>query len=159
MIFKGKTERTLKKVRNGANSTVNKVKLYYSEKGWINSGIIVRWLKDVVAPYTQRQPAALALDDYAAHWTAEVRKAAKAIKLQLIAIPNFKGATAKLQPLDVQFNGILKATRTRIWTEMRQQNPELKDSEQRAVERSQLAYESITKEQTCQAFIKAGIHA
>jgi hypothetical protein len=41
-ILKGKTERSLLKVRNGASATTQKVQLYFSESGWMNGGLLVR---------------------------------------------------------------------------------------------------------------------
>jgi hypothetical protein len=156
-ILKGKTQRCLRKIRNGANADVNKVRLYYSESGWINSSILVRWLHDVVQPYTQSRPAALILDDYPAHWTEEVQAAAAAMHLQLIKVPSYPGATAQLQPLDVQFNGPMKNRRTHIWTQKKQRDPYAMDSEQAVIERVQLAYAAMDKASVIEAFRKAQI--
>ena len=46
-IIKGKTPRTLKKIVVGASPAVSRVRLYYSQSGWINAGIVIRWLEDV----------------------------------------------------------------------------------------------------------------
>jgi hypothetical protein len=97
-FIKGKTLRTLTKITKDASLAVQRVRLYYSISGWINSAIIVRWLAEVVQPFTKSEPAALVmpLDDFAAHWTDEVKEAALAIKLQLICVP--KGTTSEYQP-------------------------------------------------------------
>lgn len=156
-ILRGKTERCLAKVRNGASAAVKRVQLYYSESGWSNTGIVVRYIHDVVQPYTHSRPAALILDDYASHWTPEVEAAAAAIHLRLIKVPNFKGATALLQPLDAKFNGPMKIRRVALWAARRLREPDAPDSEQAAVERTQLAYEAMTQEATMEAWRKAQI--
>src|SRR6185437_9142013 len=96
-----------------------KVNLFYTDSGWVNEGVMVRWLNDVVKPYTQSRPAALILDDYSAHWSPCVQAAAAAMNLTLIHIPNFAGATALLQPLDVEFNGPMSIQRKKLWTEIK----------------------------------------
>jgi DDE superfamily endonuclease len=156
-IIRGKTPRTLEKITAGASEAVKKVKLYYSETGWTNTGIMVRWLNEIIKPYLAGRPGAMILDDYAAHWTTEVCTAAEAMQLMLIPVPNFKGATALLQPLDVQYNGLLKAKRMMFWTIARVRDPDAKDSDQAAIERVQLAYEAMTAEHGIEAFRKAGI--
>jgi hypothetical protein len=157
VILKGTTERCLAKVRSEANATVRKVKLFYSETGWINQGIMLRWLKEVVHPYTNGRHAAIILDDYAAHWTPPVQVAAARLNIDLISVPNFKGATALLQPLDVQYNGLLKVRRSTLWALQRSRDRDSVDSYQAAVERIQLAYDAMTEAVGREAFVKSGI--
>lgn len=149
-IIKGKTERTLKKVREGASPAVARVRLYYSASGWINSGIIVRWLDDVVAPYLGGSPGALLLDDYQAHWTDEVVAAAARLRIELIKVP--PGLTSEYQPLDVKFNGPMTKARQAIWIKRRLTFPETKDSHQEAVHRAQVAYDGISRASTIDAW-------
>jgi len=152
-IIKGKTERTLKKIRTDASAPVSRVRLYFSQSGWTNSAIIVRWLADVVKPYLAGRSGALVLDDYHAHWTEEVRAAAAAIRLELIKVP--PGLTCEYQPLDVSFNGPMVKERQKIWLRNRLAFPDAKDSEQKAVERAQMAYEGISGGSTIDAWRKA----
>jgi hypothetical protein len=152
-VIKGKTARTLKKITEGASAAVNKVRLYYSASGWINAGIVVRWLHEVVAPYISGHAAALLLDDYHAHWTDEVRAAAAAMHLQLIPVP--PRLTSEYQPLYVQFNGPMTKARQRLWMQQRVQSPDSKDSFQNAIERAQLAYEAISRASTVDAWRKS----
>ncbi len=56
-ILKGKTQRTLDNRIIPPNCFA-----YFSDKGWMNAGIMERWLKDVIQPYTQSKPAVLVLD-------------------------------------------------------------------------------------------------
>lgn len=151
-IVKGKTERTLKKITQGASAAVSRVHLYYSESGWINSGIITRWLNDIVKPYLKGNPGALVMDDYAAHWTEEVRAAARDIHLQLIQVP--AGLTSYYQPLDVSIYGPMTKARQRMWLRERLNHPAYKDSHQNAVERAQLAYQGISRALAIEAWRK-----
>jgi hypothetical protein len=152
-ILKGKTDRVFKKVTEGASEHVRRVRLYRSIKGWMTVDVMLQWLRDVVQPYTGGEPAALVLDRYGCHWTPEVQAAAAAMNIELIQVPG--GCTAELQPLDVAFNGPMVKARQRIWRANKIARPFDGDSWQAAVERSQLAYESISKATTSSAWIKA----
>jgi hypothetical protein len=154
-IAKGKTERCLKKIRTNASAAVRKVRLYYSPSGWMTTGVMLRWLEDIVKPYLHGEPGCLIMDEYTPHWTDEVRQAAERIRLQLIKVP--AGQTTTFQPLDVQFNGPMAKARQRIWRARKEQDPEAKDNYQLAVERAQQAYESISRRDTRQAWIKSFI--
>lgn len=152
-VLRGKTQRCLNKIRIDASAAVRRVRLYYSNSGWINAGILIQWLRDVVRPHTNGLPAALLLDDYNAHWTPEVCMAASEMNLQLIKVP--PGKTVEYQPLDVCFHGPMARARQRIWSERRHLLPDAADTFQAAVERAQLAYESMSKEATINAWRKA----
>jgi hypothetical protein len=153
-ILKGKTPRCLAKIKHGGSADVNKLQLYYSEKGWINEGIMQRYFTDVLRPaIPARSPAALILDSYRAHFTPAVLAAAKKMKLELIQVPG--GCTSELQPLDVSFNGPLLMKRKQIWARNKLAQPFSVDSPQAAVERAQQAYASLPKSQAIAAFRKA----
>lgn len=152
-VVKGKTARSLRKITDGASAAVSRVRLYYSQSGWINAGVMIRWLEDVVKPYLQGERGALVMDDYHAHWTTEVKAAARRIRLRLIKVPG--GMTSYYQPLDVSFNGPMTKARQRMWLHQRLVHPLYKDSHQNAVERAQLAYEGISRESTIDAWRKA----
>jgi hypothetical protein len=152
-VLKGKTPRTLNKIKNGASADVSQVQLYYSEKGWINEGIMALYFRDVLLPYTRAQPAALIVDSYRAHFTPAVRDAAAAMQLQLIQVPG--GCTAEYQPLDVNFNGPLLMKRKQIWAQKKLLNPFAEDSAQDAIERAQQAYAAMPKSLALTAFRNA----
>ena len=152
-ILKGKTPRCLKKIREGASSDISKVLLYYSEKGWVNEGIMALYFRDVLLPYTRCRPAALILDSYRAHFTPAIRAAAAAMNLQLIQVPG--GCTAELQPLDVSFNGPLLMKRKQIWAAQKLLHPFASDSAQAALERAQQAYAAMAKSLALTAFRNA----
>lgn len=83
----------------------------------------------------------------------DVVAAAEEMHLELIAVPG--GTTSTLQPLDVCFNGPMLKARQRIWMETKVRRPDAEDTYQLAIERSQLAYESMSKDATRCAWIKA----
>ena len=111
------------------------------------------WLREVVQPHTRSQSAALLLDSYRAHFTPAVIAAADAINLQLIQVPG--GTTSELQPLDLNVNGALLMQRRRLWSHLKLVNPFASDTLQAAVERAQLAYQSISKATVVGALEKA----
>lgn len=152
-VLKGKTPRCLRKVQEGASADVRRVKLYYSEKGWVNESIMVLYFRDALQPFTRSRPAALILDSYNAHFTPAVHEAAAAINLHLIQVPG--GCTAELQPLDVSFNGPLLMKRKQIWAAQKLLHPFATDSAQAAVERAQQAYDAMPKSQALTAFRSA----
>lgn len=117
-ILKGKTSRSLLKIRNGASDAVKQVRLYTSPQGWMTEQVMLAWMQDVVLSYTNAQPAALLLDQYAAHMTPAVRALAEHLQLQLIFVP--AGLTATLQPLDVGINGALQQARRKVWRAKKQ---------------------------------------
>jgi hypothetical protein len=152
-ILRGKTPRCLKKVRVGASADVKKVHLYYSERGWMNEGVMVLYFRDILLPYTHCRPAALIVDSFQAHWTPAIRDAAAAMNLQLIQVPG--GCTAELQPLDVSFNGPLLMKRKQIWAANKLLHPFAIDSAQATIERAQQAYAAMPKSQALTAFRNA----
>jgi hypothetical protein len=154
-ILRGKTERCLSNIRDYASVDIKKVKLYYSEKGWINENIMLKWLNDVVNPYTHSRPAALIMDSYKAHWTNAVQLAASKMNLHLILVP--PGTTSELQPLDVGFNGALVMKRKQIWSEHKLYSPFEEDTRQLAVERAQQAYAAQPKSTGVRAFRESNL--
>lgn len=144
-VIKGKTSRCLRKIyftkipntnKIIYNSFTSKIKLYYSHKGWVNEGIMIKYFKDVIYQHTQGRPCALILDDYRAHWTDEVKYIAEQLNIKLIHVP--KGMTSSLQPLDVNFNGPFKMKRKSLY-----QNYLLSDSDQQI---NQLLQVKITQQ-------------
>jgi hypothetical protein len=75
------------------------------------------------------------------------------MQLQLIQVP--AGCTSELQPLDVNFNGPLLMARKHIWAQNRLLHPFANDSEQAAIERAQLAYQSLHTSIVVDSFRKA----
>jgi hypothetical protein len=104
-INAGKTRRAIDKMSLPSN-----VISFNSPKGWTNEDVMINYIEQVILNDTKGRECALILDDYAAHWTEEVQKAAKKGNIQLIKIP--KGLTSILQPLDISFNSFFKQLRT-----------------------------------------------
>jgi hypothetical protein len=116
---------------------------------------MLKWLNDVVQPYTHSRPAALIMDSYTAHWTDSVRNAAAGMNLQLIQVPS--GTTDVLQPLDVGFNGALVMKRKQIWAEHKLHSPYAEDTRQLAIERAQQAYAAQPKSTGVRAFRESNL--
>jgi len=152
-VLKGTTRRCLRRIENSNCVSLQRVRLYYSAKGWVSSDIMLKWLQDVVQPYTRSSPAALILDSFSAHFAPNVQEAAATINLELIQVP--PGATSILQPLDVQYNGTLLNVRKRIWSERKQANPSMEDTPQQAIQRQAIAYATRTKSEGVAAFRKS----
>jgi hypothetical protein len=160
-VLKGKTRRALRKVREGASDAVQTVRLYTSAQGWMTEQVMLAWMQDVVFSYTHAAPAALILDQYAAHMTPAVRELADHLHIQLIFVP--AGLTAQLQPLDVGINGALVQARKKVWRNKKQMiegyfapsTAGSSDTWQAAVERAQLAYATITSKCVRRSFEKA----
>jgi hypothetical protein len=153
VVIRGKTPRCLRKITERASSTVKKVKLYFATKGWTTEDVMLKWLQEVVQPYTASRPAALVLDSFKSHFTPAVQEYAASIHLELIQVP--PGATSFLQPLDVSFNGPMLKVRQMLWREEKAKDAWREESQQAAVERAEKAYESMSREATIAAWRKA----
>ena len=154
-VIKGKTDRCLLKITKDASAAVRRVRLYTSVKGWMNTEIMLKWLEDVVHPYTHGEPSALLLDRYPSHWRPEVQALAERLHIRLIEVPG--GMTSTLQPLDVGVNGPMLKARQRIWLERAIRRPLEKDTYQAAVERTQLAYKHMSRALVLSAWRKAEV--
>jgi hypothetical protein len=117
---------------------------YWSESGWVNAGIMLRYLKEIVLPYTKKRPAALLLDNYGAHWEECVTDFCSKNKLRLIEVP--EGETGQLQPLDVSVNAAMKNKRRKLYVEDRIADPDTCDSVEKAVWRGHASYDSVNSE-------------
>jgi len=136
-IHKGTTTRCLQSFFNIQKNVYS----YFSENGWMNSGLMVRYLREIIQPYLNGRPGALIMDHYRAHWTDEVLKCADDMKLQLIKVP--KGMTDKCQPLDMAFNGPFKRARCKLWKNERSACLLSTDNVERTVIRAYEAYMSV----------------
>jgi hypothetical protein len=114
---------------------------YFSNSGWVNGGIMLRYLKEVVLPYTKKRPAALLLDNYEAHWEENVTDFCSKNKIRLIEVP--EGETADLQPLNISVNGPMKQKRRKLYLADRQADPDTCDTVEKAVWRAAEGHNSI----------------
>lgn len=110
-IFKGKRE--VKDIEAPAGWVVA-----VNEKAWMKEETMIRWIKEVLRPYTQRRPSLLILDSFSAHITVKVREELKRIHCHPAVIPG--GCTSKAQPLDVAINKPFKDQIRRSWTSFMQ---------------------------------------
>jgi len=136
-IHKGTTTKCLQSFFN----IPKEVYSYFSKNGWMNSALMVRYLREIIQPYLNGRPGALIMDHYRAHWTDEVLKCADDMKLQLIKVP--KGMTSVCQPLDMHFNGPFKQARQSLWSNERSACLLSTDNVERMVIRAYLAYMSV----------------
>jgi hypothetical protein len=109
-INKAKTSAAINRM-----SLPNEIKSYYSKSGWMNEGIMMDFIEDVIFQYTQAMPCALIVDSYGAHFTDEVKRLAAEYNIQLIMVP--KGQTGTLQPLDISFNYYMKQHNQKVYLE------------------------------------------
>lgn len=142
-ILKGKTSRCLRKIREDAPKFVKKVKLFYSTSGKMQQEVLLQWMQGPLLTYTQGRPAALLLDSFRVHFTPAVQELAQLLRVELIQVP--AGMTPELQPLDVKFNGPMKAKRMAIWRRKKRRNPFVLDSWQATVDRASEAFSSMSK--------------
>ena len=77
--------------------------LLNSKSGWMDEENMLKWLKEILFPYVQKNPCLLLMDSYEAHLSGKVREL-------LQEHPNIQtgiiigGTTDRLQPLDVGTN-------------------------------------------------------
>lgn len=129
------------------------IRSYYSDSGWINAGIMVRYLEEIVKPYLRGRPGALIIDDYSAHWEENVIEKAKELNIELIKVPI--GNTADFQPLDISVNGPMKQNRVRLQQEERWNNISTMDNVEELVNRAYKAYLDISPKIIQDGWMKA----
>lgn len=129
------------------------IRSYFSDSGWINAGIMIRYLEEIVKPYLRGRPGALIIDDYAAHWEENVIEKAEELNIELIKVPI--GNTAGFQPLDISVNGPMKQTRIRLSMEERWENISTLDNVPELVNRAYKAYQLITPKLIIDGWIQA----
>jgi hypothetical protein len=120
------------------------VNSYISNKGWMNSAIMLDWLKEIVIPYFNKRAGALLLDDYKAHWTSEVDSLCKLNNIELIHVP--PTTTSECQPLDISVMGPFKQIRQSLSNDLRWKSISVLDDRTEAVHRAQKAWDLIKKE-------------
>ena len=86
----------------------------FNDKVWMREDFMIRWIKEILRPYTQRRPALLVMDSFSAHITTSVRSELERINAFPAIIPG--GCTSKAQPLDVVINKPYKDMVRQCWT-------------------------------------------
>ena len=105
IIFKGKTDRTIKKLRIPDGFVVAT-----QSKAWMDEDLMVRWIKEVWFPYITSKggrESILCLDSFRAHLTDSVVAEFRKYHSHKAVIPG--GCTSVFQPLDVSLNKPFKA--------------------------------------------------
>lgn len=138
VIFKGKRKLKFK--------TPEYVHVAVQKKGWMDSELMVRWLRGIVLPYTEKRKALLVIDSFSAHMTEEFIDEAKANNIDVAIIPG--GCTSKIQPLDVCLNKPFKSVLRNKWLEYIESLVEHDPNPSRLI--------TPTK-QLCTEWIKAGL--
>lgn len=99
----------------------------FNDKAWMREDVMIRWVKEILRPYTQRRQALLVMDSFSAHITANVRAELDRINAYPAIIPG--GCTSKAQPLDVVINKPYKDRIRKFWTLfMQDRQAQAKDS-------------------------------
>ena len=80
-------------------------------KAWFSEGIMLEWVKEVLAPYVAMPPPGIVpllyLDSFRVHMMGSVVSAIQAIGVEVEFIP--PGCTGLVQPVDVGYNKSFKA--------------------------------------------------
>lgn len=91
------------------------IQIYANATAWWNSTLTLRFLEHNFGNREQKAvPVLLLLDDFAGHWTSDVREYAKAINVHLLKVP--PRFTSVCQPADVAWNRPFKAYLREMWT-------------------------------------------
>jgi hypothetical protein len=117
---------------------------FFSKKGWTTEEVMLDYLQKVIINHTKGRNCALILDDFGAHWTPAVQKAAEEGRIELIRVP--KGMTSVLQPLDVSFNSQFKLLRILECQKEMIRNTGALEEKEKIVLRASVAYHKVTKE-------------
>lgn len=117
IIFKGKTEKTIEKLRIPEGFVVK-----CQAKAWMDEHLMKVWLDDIWLKYTKKvskdidfENSLLTYDAFSAHKTEDVESKLVQNKCDALMIP--AGCTSKCQPMDVCINKPFKAILRKCWVE------------------------------------------
>ena len=111
IIFKGKTDRTIRNLRVPEGYVVAT-----QSKAWMDEVLMLRWIKEIWIPHVMKKggrESILCLDSFRAHLTDEVISEFRTQRIHKAVIPG--GCTSILQPLDVSLNKPFKAILRSLW--------------------------------------------
>ena len=115
LIFKGKTDKTIKKLRIPEGFIVKT-----QEKSWMDEGLMEIWVEDIWLKYVREVPKQLGFDNslltfdaFSAHKTDDVQSNLVENKSDILVIP--PGCTSKCQPMDVCINKSFNAILRKCW--------------------------------------------
>ena len=109
LIFKGKTDKTIKKLRIPEGFIVKT-----QENSWMDEGLMEVWVEEIWLKYVREVSKQLGFDNslltfdaFSAHKTDDVQSKLVENKSDILMIP--PGCTSKCQPMDVCINKPFKA--------------------------------------------------
>ena len=76
--------------------------LQMKDLAWVNEEVMLRCVREILRPYTQRRPALLVMDSFSAHISSKVKAELAKINTHLAII--LGGCTSKAQHLEVTLN-------------------------------------------------------
>lgn len=117
IIFKGKTENTIKKLRVPEGFIIKT-----QEKAWMDEQLMQIWTNDIWLKHTKEmseklgfENSLLTFDAFSAHKTDDIQAKLIKNKSDILMIP--PGCTSKCQPMDVCINKPFKAVLRKCWVE------------------------------------------
>ena len=109
LIFKGKTDKTIKKLRIPEGFIIKT-----QEKSWMDEGLMEVWVEEIWSKYVREVSKQLGFDNsllifdaFSAHKTDDVQSKLVENKSDILMIP--PGCTSKCQQMDVCINKPFKA--------------------------------------------------
>ena len=115
LIFKGKTDKTIKKLRIPEGFIVKT-----QEKSWMDEGLMEVWREEIWLKHVREVSKQLGFDNslltfdaFSAHKTDDVQSKLVENKSDILMIP--PGCTYKCQPMDVCINKPFKAILCKCW--------------------------------------------
>ena len=115
LIFKGKTDKTIKKLRIPEGFIVKT-----QEKSWMDEGLMEVWVEEIWLKYVREVSKQLGFDNsllkfdaFSVHKTDDVQSKLVENKSDILMIP--PGCTSKCQPMDVCINKPFKAILRKCW--------------------------------------------
>jgi hypothetical protein len=115
------------------------------------------YLKNDMGEEGRELNAALVMDDYDAHWTAEVRAKAEKMGVELIQVP--PGYTATAQPMDVAVMGPFKLLRSTEWVRRRNGNPDSVDDVRSSILAALEAWNKLPKKACIAGWKAVGLYS
>jgi hypothetical protein len=112
VIFKGKTKQTLKNTKQRERDVL----VTFQAKGWMDQGIMRKWIKSILTPHTKVRHCLLVFDSFRAHLTDEVLQSLAKVNTTVVVIPG--GCTSKVQPVDVSLNKPIKDIVRGLWEDL-----------------------------------------
>ena len=112
VIFKGTTKQTLKNTKQRERDVL----VTFQAKGWMDQGIMRKWIKSILTPHTKGRHCLLVFDSFRAHLTDEILLSLAKVNVTVVVIPG--GCSSKMQPVDVSLNKPIKDIVRGLWEDL-----------------------------------------